>query len=486
GLTGLWLLKIVLLALCAALLWRALGLYGIGAAGRGLGLMVWALALDAANDIRPENFSLLFFILLWIYSESRRLGKLKDPGLGAEICGFAVFFALWANFHPGFLYGLALAALFAIGRSLRERSSLPMLIIAAGTVGALANPHAGAVYTVPWRHLKEMRDLTVFINEWRQASILQVSQWPFWALFTTAYAAVIFRWLLRRDVPFEHIAALLLLGLSSARHVRTTAYFSAAAVPIAAAALAGFSTAKRGAVLRRVLFAAGILSAGAFFATALLPALRSMQPFNYMNVPHGAVPFLAANRKALGRLKMFNTWHWGGYLGFRLYPDYPVFVDGRYIFHPLLRPKYRATKNPEAFKSFLGNHKVDLVVIARSTRLRRSELRLPGGQSLFVMRPFYVEFLPVSDWGLVYWDKQGYVFVRRSAVEKSWLRKREYRWFRPDDLTSAQLLLRAGKIPRAALAAEVGRFAGWTPNEGDARAAQFWLKTVLAPVPGTR
>ncbi|MEE8425033.1 MAG: hypothetical protein V3S11_04355, partial [Elusimicrobiota bacterium] len=371
-------------------------------------------------------------------------------------------------------------ALFAAGRAVRERSPLPLLPVAAAAAGALANPYGWAVYAVPWRHLKEIQDLAVFINEWKQASILQVSQWPFWALFMIAYGAVIFRWLLRRDVPLEHIAALLLLGLSAARHVRTTAYFAAAAVPITACALAAFASAKRGAGFRRVLLGAGLIAAGSFFGFVFLPALRSPKAFDFANIPRGAATFLGAHRKTLGRLRMFNTWHWGGYLGFRLHPDYPVFLDGRYIFHSLLRPKYRATKSPEAFKSFLRRHQVDLVVLERSTRLRRSNLKLPGERPLFVMRPFYVEFLPVSDWALVYWDRQGYVFARRAAVGKGWLKKQEFHWFRPDDLTAAQLMLRAGKIPRDSLAAEVGRFAGWTPNEGDAAAAAFWLQTVLA------
>ena len=74
---------------------------------------------------------------------------------------------------------------------------------------------------------------------------------------------------------------------------------------------------------------------------------------------------------------------------------------------------------------------------------------------------------------LVYWGGEGMVFVRRAAFPEAWVKAREFRHFRPDDLTAAFLRVKEGSVPIESLEREVGRYVSLG---GDAPAAEIWLK----------
>ncbi len=60
------------------------------------------------------------------------------------------------------------------------------------------------------------------------------------------------------------------------------------------------------------------------FTVAQLPVKQ--QEAEAANYPEGAVEWIFKNKP---EGKMFNSYNWGGYLIWRLYPDYPVSIDGR-------------------------------------------------------------------------------------------------------------------------------------------------------------
>ncbi|MBI2363296.1 MAG: hypothetical protein HYV15_07955, partial [Elusimicrobia bacterium] len=279
-------------------------------------------------------------------------------------------------------------------------------------------------------------------------------------------------WVRRRSDPALGAAALFLL-VSALRHVRTFPYFSTTAVVLVALAAAQEPPARRRAGLAVVL----ALCAG-FWAASVPRVLGTAPFFNPAFVPVRLTEFLAKERYVLGALRMYNTWHWGGYLGWRL-SGAQLFQDGRYIFHPLLREKAGALKSPEAFAAFLSGYKVDLVVLERGNWAR--EMPVPGkGRTVLVSRPFYVDYLPEPEWFMAYWDPQGYAFVRRAAVPAEWARRRAYTAFRLDDLAAAEAGLAAGLLPFGVLEDEVRRYEDdmRLPGPGDpAPEARGWLES---------
>lgn len=442
GMPGLWALKAGVLGAAAWALWRLLRAAGLAAAEAGALTLAWVLALGAANDLRPENASLLLFILLLSALQTRRVWAVSLPRAAAAC---AAFFALWSCLHPGWAYGLVLLCAYAAEEALRARRARALALPGAACAAVfLAVGPAGL--GVLARHALDLGDIARSLNEWKPADPAQWTQLPFFALAAAALAA---GWVRRNREPALGAAALFFLA-SALRHVRTAPYFSAAAVVLIAAAAAGQPVERRGRGLAAVLVLCAL-----FWAGSVPRALRAAAFFDPAFVPVRLAGFLEREKTALGSLRMYNTWHWGGYLGWRL-PGAELFQDGRYIFHPLLEVKRRALESPGAFARFLADHRVDLVVLERGNWAR--EMPVPGkAGTRMVRRPFYIDYLPEPEWLMAYWDPQGYAFVRRSAVAAEWARAHAYTALRLDDLEAAEAGLESGAVPRGIFEEEVRR-----------------------------
>jgi hypothetical protein len=479
GLSGLWALKVLAFSACAALLWLALGLYAVGPAWRGLAVFWWALGMTSANDLRPENLSVLLFIGLLAWLEARRLGRWRGRSLRLEAAGVGLYFCVWANLHAGFLYGLVLLGIYAGVEAFRRSDRLGWLC-AAGAVAALLNPYGAQVYIVPWEHWAMREDLALYIKEWHGASMLNRWHWPFWGILFFAFIVICGRFIRRKDTPMEHILAVAAFGLSASAHARTGVYFLAASVPVAAAALTGAesSSARIRARLAKPVFASAFCLGAAFFAWQVVPLLEYGIAFNPGYAPRGAAEFLLRERDALAGRVLLNPWHWGGYLGWRLHPEYRVFTDGRYIFHHLLREMVEARRSPQEMQSFLDRHRVDVVVLEPERGTLPMKVRGKSGEETILRRPAYLFFFPRETWALVYWDTRAVVFVRRAVVAPEWTAGLEYELFRPDDLQAAFLKVGEGLAPYARVAAEVERFAAAVGEGEQTDVARAWLKAV--------
>ncbi len=470
GMRGLWVLKAAVLGGAGAALWSLLGSYATGPLGRALGVLAWFLVSPAANDLRPENFSLLLFFLLLGRLEAARRGVRAAASRG-ELAALAALFALWANLHAGFIYGLGLLALYAAAAAWRSRSALPLLPLAAAAAAPLANPYGAGVYAVPWQHWSTMEALQRHIYEWQEASVLSPWLWPFWALLVAAFAALAWRRWRRGEAPFEHAALLGALAWSASAHVRTTPYFAAAAVPVLADSMVAALSPR---ALRALAAASAVCCLGFFARQYRKDVLRPLCAFDPVYVPARGARFLEGERAAFAGKRLYNPWHWGGYLGWRLDGEAPVFVDGRYLFHELLEPMHAANQSPEVYAALLDKYRVEAAVVQRTEQLNVVPAALKDGRTLRLPRPFYVFFLPRERWALVHWDDRALVFVRRAAFDAAWVKEREYRWFRPDDLPAAALAVKEGEASIAELTAEVGRWVK-TAEKPEANGAWLWL-----------
>ncbi|MBI4425298.1 MAG: hypothetical protein HY554_16330 [Elusimicrobia bacterium] len=450
GFPALLALKAALLAGAGAALWSTLALYKLPVAARGPWLLAWALALLPANDLRPENFSVLFFGLQWRWLERDRLSP-RLRASPAERAGAAGFFMLWANLHAGFAYGLLLQALATVLAEAKSRRRLAELLV-FGALGTLANPAGPGLYPVLLEHAAGLGELSGTIREWQAPSFADPWLLPFWALLAAVFAAAI-RGLRSGRLTLLHLVALAFFALSAVRHVRTIPYFAAVAVPVAAAAL---GWAARPAARAAAWAAALVL--GAFWAARVAPELAAARAFIPRYAPEGLARFLDGGREALGGKRLFHPIPWGGFLGYRLGPAYPIFADGRYLFHDLLKTVEEARREPEAFRRFLDGLGVDVVLLQAGSQSVSTDVLLKDGRKLAVRRPAYLFFMPRADWALVYWDRDGSAFVRRSSAPRAWVERREYRLYRPGDLEAAELLVRDGLARPEELRAERERW----------------------------
>ena len=421
---GLWAAKALLLVLAFLPVDGLLRDRKASALVRALGAAIWAASILPKADLRADLISAFFFA--W---QLRRLSKHRANFL----MGF-VSFALWANLHAGFALGLALYPAWAAALRFAKKERPAGLAAEAGgaLLGSLLNPYGLALYGVFLTHaLDPVRE---GVSEWGAFSLRYPFQWPLAAaLAAGAWAA----WRARKREP-ALAAATLALTAATLGSVRFGVYWPAAAVPLLAPAIR----------------AEALLGA---LTLLLVPSLRSVQwgrAYQDMFVARRAVDFVVSERAALGPLRLFNTYEWGGYLGWRLGPEGRVFGDGRYLFHSQLGETQEALTGAAPMAAFVERRGLDALLISRYPAMLRGVRVYPDGSRRELLRPWYVSYLPRERWALVWWDARALLFVDRTKVPPAWLSGHEYRWWRPGDDEALADALSRGEASAAAVAAE--------------------------------
>jgi hypothetical protein len=398
-----WLSQIVLYGV-----WQALGYAGLNLLTALLVVAAWycvyhlcdgnaylkafCLVLGAAASAvfwsaRPQMASfLLTAVFAWILGDLRWRGKNR-------LWWLPVLMLLWVNLHGGFAIGflLLLGTLAGQGASLllgqagpgklsgRELRQLA-LVSAVCVVVVAINPFGLALYLVPLRTVS-IGVLQQYIQEWQSPNFHLLQFQPFLWLLLAALAALGFS---RRRADLTDVllaGGFSYLALVSARNISTAALII---VPLLArhvtaivaelhelrpwlARLFDPPPARRtfpllnGTLLALVLLAV-ILKA----ADAALPATNAK--FVATQEPVQAVDYL---QQAQPPGPLFNAYNWGGYLSWRLYPAYPVFVDGRTDLFDgaLLRQYLTAALGQPSYRAVLDQYGINLVLIEQGSPL---------------------------------------------------------------------------------------------------------------------
>lgn len=413
GFQALWAYKALLWTMAGALI-EAVGRLSGGPSRGRLMLVLWCAASLGRAELKPELFSVVFFLaLLWTLEAAAR-GRFSAPSPRTAAAAGAAFFAVWANLHPGFAAGLGLLGLYALfGRG--ERRALAAAA-AGGLAGTLLNPFGLELWRTMASHARDMDVLAVHIFEWRPLTFRNPFHLPQLALLGAAAAAAC----LARP-PGALLAAAACAGLAGVLHARHMSY----AAPLAALALleaAGTFAARRpdAGRLRRI---GGGLAAGAAAVFLLWRGpgvVGRPRAFNLSLFPEAAAGFVERERPELSRRRSYNEWGWGGYLAWRLGPEFPVFMDGRYIFHPLLAEASAADASGEAWRAFLDRWGVEWAIVA--DRPRKVTLMTPRGK---FETEHYAVFFDPRQWALVYRDGTARIYARRGAFPAHWISTRE-------------------------------------------------------------
>lgn len=473
GTAGIFTLKMAVLAATFPVFYAVLALNGLKRAAF-FALPLWGLALMANSDLRPENFSVLFFaVLLWRLEAARLVGRFPS-GARAYVL-LALFFALWANLHAGFAYGLLLLGAYAAGdmagRKLWHSGGKapgpgPALGLLAAAGGTLLNPWGVKLYSILFQHVAEAGPLTRYLAEWAPPSLLNPWHLPFMFFLFVSFLLMLKIFLKDRALPPAQLFTLGVLAFEASRHTRHIVFFCMAAAVYSVSAAARLwepGTLRRAG---RWLF---VLTFG-YLCLAVWPRYLAFK-VNLGEEAAGAASYLKANKNLLGGRKLYNPWTWGGYLGWALNPDYKVFTDGRYIFHKYLEPVSAAMADQDAWENYAVKQGFELVLFRRD----RHHVLLPQTVrkdiKRDILRPAYLVFMPEDKWALVYWDAFSLLFARRGKPLPA-----EFKIIRPDDLENVEFAMCAGAVSSNAARAELalyraapgapskiegGRFAGW-------------------------
>ena len=458
GLAGLWALKLAALAAAGWALSRALAAVGVSASGRALALAFWAAVIIPRSDARPEMFSLAAFAWLFWRLEARGAGS-DGERTRLPLVSF-VFFALWANLHAGFVYGLFLLGVYAVDEAAERRCRVPLLVLAAGVLGSCATPYGVRLPLMLWEHLREAEGIQRLILEWAPLSLSRPGHWPSWLLLFGAGLAALAALLRGRPARPARLVTLAIFGLAALRHARVLGAFATLAVPfVAAAAAAHWGDLRprlRAALDSRALRASAMAACGLWGLWLTWPAGTFLAVSHEQLLPVRAVRYLRAHPE-LRDLRLYHPWGWGGYLGYRLGPGTKVFQDGRYLFHGLLMEAGAASRSPEGWQGFLDRHGVDAALMENVPLFQETTRQYPDGTRRAFRRPFYLSFMPAGKWALVHWDDRGLLFVRRGVLAPERLAGLEYRLARPRDDEALADVLRRGEIDAALLERERAR-----------------------------
>lgn len=474
GAAALWLFKALVFGALLAAFAALLRLWGLPASWTGLSLLPLTLSLVPALDIRPENLSLLFALLQLLALEARRLGRLP-MGEPAFLAAHAAAYALWANLHGGFAFGLALCFFYFAGETLQGRPPWPWLRIgAAGFFGTWLNPFGPMLYGVFWEHARMGPVYKYTLTEWREPTMFNIYQWPFWVLLIFTFTVFAWHALRRRGAPYAHLFVLAAFGLAAADYSRNTSFFCVLVFPLALRALHELKTPSWDR-WRTPVVAALLALPAAFAYGRVAPSWLGRVEEGTFRV-EGVCRFLEREAAALAPLPLYNPWGWGGYLGWRLHPAYRVFQDGRYLFHEFLPVVHEARATPESWQTFLASRGVDLAMVPNLPQwVPDREVKDPDKPDRLLLRPVDRFFMPTKTWALIYWDAQAMVFVRREKAPRDWLKTREYRALYPKDFQYLALAVRQGKVRLRDLEAEAGRHARDSGEAGQAAWIRRWL-----------
>ena len=351
---------------------------------RAFTLVLAAAASALYWSARPQivSFALaaIFAYILWLY---------RWRGVN-RLWVLVPLMALWANAHGGFAIGFILIGLTLAGQALSlagrwlQRRAAPAegLEPAPGDQGArglawlagiglacalavMVNPAGPVMLLYPFKTVS-IGVLQDFIQEWQSPNFHLRQAQPFlWLLFATAAVVIAAR---RRAnlTDLLLVGGVAYLGFFSARNV---ALLAIVAPPVLTHHLAegwGDFTARYPAWGRRLRVSSApprglalavnwillvVVALAALAKAALALPSAANQAELAKTVPIGAADFVRRTHPAG---KLFNSYNFGAYLTWALYPDYPVYVDGRtdlyneaflreYLDVSLGRPGYGAT-----------------------------------------------------------------------------------------------------------------------------------------------
>jgi hypothetical protein len=435
GPAGVVLLKSAVIAGGYLLLWLACRRRGGDLSAAGVVLLA-AIALIPRSYARPEAISWLFlgaFVLLL------QLGRSRNPKL---LYLLPILTVLWVNTHGMYVAALGLLGIGCAGETLKEarrrttkeepqsrdpaaathpehlekrrdgtspqaapHSSLVALwlTLAACAIATVVNPYGIRIWSVPFR-LLQSAEIARVIGEWGPSTASVLVDPYFLGLWVLSIIALVglLRQASRQRLDVTDLLILCCFGLLAWRANRHIPLFAFVCAPIFTQHLSGFLAAlpwSRRASLRWVPAAAGL-------SLLVVLTLLSLEPPRFdklgLGVLHARYPEKMADFLVQNKIEgnLFNTYHFGNYLLWRLYPRNRVFIDGRVDMYgdDVLREYGTLCAGESGWEDLMARRQVAAAI-----------LEMPHGDQ--VADPLVSRMSESQDWKLVYWDDLTFVFL---------------------------------------------------------------------------
>ncbi len=417
GATGLWLL----MAACTLTTLFLAGREGSRRGGRWTTFLLFAASINILAPgyaVRPQLFTML--ALVGTAMILRRI----DEGRVGWLAAVPLLFALWVNFHGGYLAGLVLLAIAAVAmaaqawlpawparrffepRPSRKTLTVFLILPLAGLLAALCNPWG-------WQLISWTIDTVIlprpYITEWQPVGFAAVARLPAFAIvFYLVVAASLFSWLYStRPVRLWEAALVAALAVMATQHQRHVPLFALVNLMFTPAHLR--SAAERlvpyckdlirvagRPLLKTAAGAALLFSAGLSLVQSVAPPRESLFSIEAARdeFPIHAAAFMREYRLGGNTLTYFD---WGQYVLWEL-PYNPVSFDGR------LDTVYPVAVMDAHWQFYLGNDPGPALDVTRA-----DVALVPSSAGA-------VDYLLRRQWREVYRDPLASVLVRSAAA----------------------------------------------------------------------
>ncbi|MFN8008925.1 MAG: hypothetical protein U0V70_18245 [Terriglobia bacterium] len=376
---------------------------------------------------RPHLFTMLFLLVAYILLEQYEATNNPKP-----LYGLPLLVLVWTNLHAGFIVGLIVLLIYALGNLLRsltcaddgERTKARLHAKVLATVfliclaASFVNPYGVKVHAHIIESYVSSNHLMDNITEFRSPSfhVAVVKFFELLILVATVVASISIR-----RFGFIEIGLLVFwthMALISARHIPL---YSIIVVPIVALHLTDYlQTLESGKNLQAWIqkttkgfrrYSSNIARFENQFKGVVYPLLATMaliliavnqgkllgtqvlnKNFDSEKFPVAAAAYLDAHEL---QGNFFTTDQWGGYLIYRFYPKYPVFFDGRSDMYgeELMKDYFKLVNLEYDWKSVVDKFNIRWMLLPFDVPL-----------------PAALKDLP--EWRVVYDDHQAIIFIR--------------------------------------------------------------------------
>lgn len=364
---GIFVAKGLLLVLTFLGVAKAAGVRGGAPGPLYLALLSWAIFPGIGSLVRSQAFSFALFAWWLYWLELLRTGR-------GRLWVFPVTMLAWANIHGGFLAGIGLLVLYAVGEACAGRSvRLYLLALVFSVPATLVTPYGFHL----WQYMVDASLMPrPFVTEW--APVWR-SPFRFWVgylpLATLAALALV-----RRRSAFLAVVLLSLAALG-ARHQRHLVFF---AMTVAALCYedAVWICVRVFRSLRR-WFSAVAAGALVIAVTVVHPGFSTALDLRRDVYPVGSLAFLQINKIKGNVAVPFN---WGSITSWWLQPDCKVLIDGRYeeVYPPeLFSMGADFSLHAKGWKAALSRYHADVVILSKLAYPSEVMRELPGWEPVY-------------------------------------------------------------------------------------------------------
>ena len=330
-------------------------------------LAVFASNIVFASTVRCHMFSFLLFALFVLILELYRL-----HGKKWLLAIFPFLMLLWGNTHGGCLSGLGLILIYAVGEFLNKKNPIPYLItLIVSSIVLFVNPYG-------FEYVKFLFTAGTMSREW-------ISEWasPFATTFYAFKFKIYFIFMIliallkgvenKFDLKNVDMTKLLLLvstGYLAVMYTKLLPFF------VISSAIFMFDDVL--SILNKIRSLSLLANDKNKYVYAVILCI-SLSALNFANIsnntisvnqkylPYNAVEFLATN-SVKGNILVDMTY--GSYVGYKLYPNNKIFMDGRYeeVYFPdlLIEMKDFFRMNGNNFDKILTKYPTDIVLLQKN------------------------------------------------------------------------------------------------------------------------